>query len=121
MFAFLALTLTSVGIYGLLSFQVEGRTREIGIRMALGAKRNAVLSMVVKQGTVLASIGVLIGALGAIALTRFVTSLLAGIKTANPFVYAIVALLLLAVASLASYLPARRASKVDPLVALRHD
>jgi ABC-type antimicrobial peptide transport system permease subunit len=120
-FAALALILTSVGIYGLLSFQVARRTQEIGIRMALGAKRTTVLLMIVKQGTLLAGAGIAIGAVGAVFLARFVSSLIVGIRTNNPLIYLLVSILLLCVAMLASYVPARRASKVDPLVALRYE
>ncbi len=120
-FAALALILTSVGIYGLLSFQVARRTKEIGIRMALGAKRTSVLLMVVKQGALLAVIGIAIGAAGAVFLTRLLSSLLAGVRITNPLIYALVSVLLLLVVLLASYLPARRASKIDPLIALRYE
>jgi putative ABC transport system permease protein len=120
-FAALALALTSVGIYGLLSFQVARRTREIGIRMALGAERASVLAMVVKQGALLAAAGIAAGAVGAVLLTRFVSSLLTGVRTMNPLIYVLVSVLLLLVALLASYIPALRASKVDPLVALRYE
>ena len=120
-FAALALLLTSVGIYGLLSFQVARRTKEIGIRMALGAKRSGVLFMVVKQAALLAVAGIAIGAAGAVFLTRLLASLLTGVGTTSPLIYTLVSLLLLFVALLASYLPARRASKIDPLAALRHE
>jgi predicted permease len=120
-FAALALILTSVGIYGLLSFQVARRTKEIGIRMALGAKRTSVLFMVIKHGALLAVVGIAIGAAGAVFLTRLLSSLLAGVRTTNPLIYALVSVLLLFIALLASYLPARRASKIDPLVALRYE
>jgi len=120
-FAALALVLTSIGIYGLLSFQVARRTQEIGIRMALGAKRGNVLAMVVSQGALLAAIGIGIGLAGALAFTRLLTSLLSGVRVTDPLTYALVSLLLLAVALLASYLPARRASQVDPLIALRYE
>ncbi len=120
-FAALALVLTSVGIYGLLSFQVARRTKEIGIRMALGAKRASVLLMVVKEVALLAVAGIAIGAAGAVFFTRLLSSLLAGVRTTNPLIYTLVSVLLLLVALLASYLPARRASKIDPLVALRYE
>ena len=120
-FAALALALASVGIYGLLSFQVARRTREIGVRMALGARRGDVVAMVVRQGVALAGIGIAIGLAGSAALTRFLASLLSGVRATDPATYIIVSLLLLAIAALASFLPARRASRVDPLVALRHD
>ncbi len=120
-FAALALILTSVGIYGLLSFQVARRTKEIGIRMALGAKCASVIFLVVKQVALLAVVGIAIGGVGAVFLTRLLSSLLAGVRPTNPLVYTLVSVLLLFVALLASYLPARRASKIDPLVALRYE
>jgi putative ABC transport system permease protein len=120
-FAALALALTSVGIYGLLSFQVMRRTREIGVRMALGAKRRDVVTMVVRQGVALAAIGIGIGIAGAVGLTRFLTSLLSGVRATDLTTYIFVSTLLLAIAAFASYVPARRASKVDPLIALRHE
>ncbi|HXJ91931.1 MAG TPA: ABC transporter permease [Terriglobia bacterium] len=120
-FAALALALTSVGIYGVLSFHVARRTQEIGIRMALGAERGNVLLMVVGQGALLAALGIAIGLAGALALSRFLSSLVSGVRTTDPAVYGLVSLVLLAVALLASYIPARRASKVDPMVALRYE
>lgn len=120
-FAALALALTSVGIYGLLSFQVARRTREIGIRIAIGAKRHDVLFMVVKQGALLAVTGIVFGVAGALALTRFLSSLLSGVRATDPLTYALVSALLLLVAMVASYVPARRASTVDPLIALRYE
>jgi putative ABC transport system permease protein len=120
-FAALALALTSVGIYGVLGFHVARRTQEIGIRMALGAERRGVLRMVVGQGVFLAAIGIGIGLVGAFILSRFVASLLLGVAATNPAIYIFVSLFLLFVALLASYAPARRASKVDPIVALRYE
>ncbi|MGA8026288.1 MAG: ABC transporter permease [Bryobacteraceae bacterium] len=120
-FAALALALTSVGIYGLLSFQVARRTQEIGIRMALGAERASVLFMVVKQGAFLAAAGIAFGLVGAVVLARFLSSLLSSVRATDPLSYALVSVLLLLVALVASYVPARRASKVDPLVALRYE
>jgi ABC-type antimicrobial peptide transport system permease subunit len=120
-FAALALALTSVGIYGLLSFQVARRTQEIGIRMSLGAQRASVLFMVVKQAALLAAIGIAFAIGGAIVFTRFLASLLSGVRATDPLTYALASVLLLAVALLASYIPAQRASKVDPLVALRYE
>jgi len=120
-FAVLALVLTSVGIYGLLSFQVARRTQEIGIRMALGAERRSVLFIVVKQAALLAAIGIAFGIVGAIVFTRFLSSMLSGVRTTDALTYALVSVLLLFVALIASYIPARRASKVDPLVALRYE
>jgi predicted permease len=118
-FAALALALTSVGIYGLLSFQVARRTQEIGIRMALGANRTRVLFDVTKEGARLAGLGIVIGVVGAIALSRFLSSLLSGVRPSDPFAYLAVIPLLLIVALVATYLPARRAAAVDPLQALR--
>jgi predicted permease len=118
-FAALALALTSVGIYGLLSFQVARRTQEIGIRMALGANRANVIADVIKDVAVMAAIGIVIGLAGAVSLTRFLASLLSGVRPNDPFAYAAVIPLLLIVALLASYFPAWRASKVDPVEALR--
>jgi putative ABC transport system permease protein len=120
-FAALALALTSVGVYGVLSFHVARRTREIGIRMALGAKRGSVLLMVVGQGALLVLVGIGIGLVGALILSRFLSSLLSGVTATDPAIYALVSLTLLAVVLLASYIPARRASEVDPIVALRYE
>ena len=120
-FAGVALFLTSVGIYGVLSFHVARRTHEIGVRIALGARRASVLRMVVAQGVVLATVGIGIGLAGALALSRFLASLLSGVRASNPVTYAAVSGVLLVVAVLASYIPARRATKVDPLVALRYE
>jgi len=120
-FAALALALTSVGIYGLLTFHVARRTQEIGIRMALGAKPGSVLLMVVGQGIGLVAAGVGIGLAGALVLSRFLASLLSGVRPSDPAVYAGVSVALFAVALLACYIPARRATKVDPLVALRYE
>jgi putative ABC transport system permease protein len=119
-FAALALALTAVGIYGLLSFQVARRSHEVGIRIALGAKRADVIVMVVKEAAFLAAAGVALGALGAFYLTRLVSGLLASVRTDDPFIYIAALALLFCVALIASYLPARRASRVDPAVALRY-
>ena len=121
LFAALALALTSVGIYGVLSFHVSRRTQEIGIRMALGAKRSNVVLMVVGEGATLAAAGIAIGLALAVILSRFLSSLLSGVQATDPMVYASVAVVLFGVALLASYVPARRAAKVDPLVALRYE
>jgi len=120
-FAALALVLAAVGIYGLVSYTVASRTREIGVRMALGAGRSTILGMVLKRALLLGGAGVAIGAAGGFALTRLLRSLLFGVSATDPAVFAGVSLFLVAVAALAGYLPARRAARVDPLIALRHE
>ncbi len=120
-FAGLALFLSSLGIYGVLAYDVSQRTREIGVRGAIGASRGQIVGLILKQGLWKAGLGVVIGLVGAALLSRYMTSLLFGVKPTDPAVYALVSVVLIAVALLASYLPARRAAKIDPLVALRDE
>jgi len=120
-FALLALVLAMVGVYGVVSYSVAQRTREIGLRVALGARLPAVLGLVVGQGLRLAWIGVGIGLMLSIATTGVMSSILYGVAPRDPVVLAIVVLVLTAVAVIASLVPARRATRIDPLVSLRSD
>jgi len=127
LFALLAQQLAAIGLFGVLAYTVSQRTHEIGIRMALGADRASVLRMIVKQGMTLAILGVVLGLIGAYVLTRYLESwvslskMLFGVKVSDPLTYGAIAVLLTIVALIACYIPARRATKVDPLVALRYE
>ncbi len=120
-FAGVALVLAAVGIYGVMSYSVSQRTHEIGIRMALGAQRQDVVKLVVGQGMMLAGAGVVIGAVAGVLLTRFISSLLFQTSASDPLTFIAISLLLIAVAFVACYIPARRATRVDPMIALRYE
>src|SRR6185369_10484255 len=116
-FAAVALVLAAVGIYGVMSYSVAQRTHEIGIRMALGAQTGAVLKLAVGYGMKLVLTGIVVGLVAAFALTRVMSTLLFGITATDPTTFTLISLLLVLVAALASYIPARRATKVDPIIA----
>jgi predicted permease len=120
-FGGLALVLASVGIYGVIAFAVSHRTREIGVRMALGAKSSDVLRMVLREGLTLVAVGMVLGVAAALVLTRLLEGMVYGVKVRDPLIFALVNVLLVAVSLAACYIPARRATRVDPLVALRYE
>jgi putative ABC transport system permease protein len=120
-FGILAIVLAAIGIYGVMSYVVAGRTREVGLRVALGAARGDVLFLIMRQGMSLALIGLVLGLLGGFGVAQLIVKVLFGVNPTDPVTFVGVALLLTLVAALACYLPARRATKVDPLVALRYE
>jgi putative ABC transport system permease protein len=120
-FAAIALLLAALGIYSVISYSIALRTQEIGIRMALGAHRRGILLMVMRKGMLLTLIGTAIGLAGAFALTRWMASMLFGVTASDPLTYVIVLLVSLGASVLACSIPARRATRVDPLVALRNE
>jgi putative ABC transport system permease protein len=120
-FAAIAGLIAAIGIYGVLAYSMTQRTQEFGIRLALGAQPRKVLGLVLGHGVILVMIGVGFGVAGALAITRYLSSMLFGLTAVDPLTYVAVAVLFTAVALIASYVPARRATKVDPLIALRYE
>jgi ABC-type antimicrobial peptide transport system permease subunit len=120
-FAAIAVVLAAVGVYGVISYAVSQRTQEIGVRVALGAQRSDVFRLIVGHGMQLGGIGIAIGLVGALGVTRFLRTMLFGVSPFDPASFVGVSALLAAIAILASYIPARRAARVDPVEALRYD
>lgn len=120
-FALVAMILAAVGIYGVMAYSVAQRTHEIGIRMALGAQGGDVLKMILFHGVTLAVIGIALGLLGALALTRLLSSLLFEVSVTDPLIFFLIPLILLTTALLACLIPARRATRVDPMITLRYE
>ena len=120
-FAIIALTLALIGVYGVMSYLVAQRTREIGIRVAFGASRNNVLSTVLKQGMLPVALGLILGLAGSAVLSRMLAGLLYGVSPRDPVIYFAIPIFMIIVALLANYIPARRALNVDPVTALRYE
>jgi putative ABC transport system permease protein len=121
LFAITALLLAALGIYGVISYMVNERTHEIGIRIALGAERSNILQMILRQGLGLAVAGAAVGLVGALIVSHLMAGLLYGVRPTDPATFVSVAFFLILVAVFACYLPARRATRVDPMLALRHE
>jgi ABC-type antimicrobial peptide transport system permease subunit len=120
-FAFLALVLASIGLYGMISYSVSQRTREIGIRVALGAQQGNIMRLVLGQGAKLTAVGLVVGLAAALGLTQLMGSILYGVRATDPLTFIFVAVLLALVALAACYIPARCATRVDPVIALRYE
>jgi ABC-type antimicrobial peptide transport system permease subunit len=121
LFAALALALAAIGVYGVMAYLVSQGTRELGIRLALGAAPRDLLALVIRQGMVVALVGTALGLAGAMLLTRFMRSLLFGVRPSDPLTFVVIAATLTVVALAASYVPARRAARIDPIVSLRSE